>query len=522
MKGNIYLVGFMGSGKSTIGALLGHRLKRRFVDMDEVLERQFGHAIPQVFAERGEEVFRRSESALLRKLSQRDKLVVATGGGVVEREENRLVMQASGTMIHLDSSLDSCGLRLSPRDRATRPLWRDESALRNLFDRRRSLYARTRLVVSVDGKAPDEVADLIVEAVAPEERFSVWLGDVECPIAVTHRAGQALAEIVADRRAVVLTDSTVARLHLDRIIKDVKDPVLLTVRPGERSKSMNSARRIYEDLIEHRFDRDDVLVAVGGGVVTDLGAFVASTYKRGMQLVLVSTTLLGCVDAAVGGKAAINLGQAKNVVGCFSRPEAVILDVPSLRTLNGKLRREGLVEAYKTGLVASPDLADRIEGEAGALLAGDQALLMHVAAASARTKAHVVSQDYQESGLRRILNLGHTFGHAIEGINRFRISHGLAVAWGMRVAARLSEARKLISRDMTERIVTTVHRIYPSRVDLPPVDEALEIMSHDKKIRRGRLVFVLLEGIGRPICVDDVSRDELAAVLESLEEAGNG
>jgi 3-dehydroquinate synthetase len=275
---------------------------------------------------------------------------------------------------------------------------------------------------------------------------------------------------------------------------------------------------MYEALMEGGFDRDDLLVAIGGGVVTDLGAFVASTYKRGMDFVLVSTTLVGCVDAAVGGKAAVNLGPVKNAIGCFSVPTAVVLDVAALQTLRRHHIREGLIEAYKTGLVASPELADLMEEELTQLLSGDQALLARVAVLSARAKASVVSQDFRESGLRRVLNLGHTIGHAVEGFSRYKVTHGTAVAAGMICAIELSQARGLLSVNLAERIVGTVRRISPQRTTLPPVDEAWRLMRHDKKVRSGRLIFVLLKGKGKPVCVDDVSQSELAEALRAAQQ----
>lgn len=238
-----------------------------------------------------------------------------------------------------------------------------------------------------------------------------------------------------------------------------------------------------------------------------------------MDFALVSTTLVGCVDAAIGGKAAVNVGSVKNVVGSFSTPRAVVLDITALRTLGPRQRSEGLVEAYKTGLVASPELAELIEQHAAALMKGDLALLAQVGQLSARAKADVVSRDFRESGLRRILNFGHTFGHAVESHHHFRVSHGRAVALGMRVAAEISRARALISSDAVVSINSTLGVIAPYAVEMPPLDEAWKIMQQDKKIRRGKIVFVLLEELGRAICVEDLSKAELAAAIRRVKES---
>lgn len=522
MTGNVYLVGFMGSGKTTVGALLARSLNRKFVDMDAVLEKEFGKPISQVFKDSGEKTFRVAESRLLRRLSARRALVVATGGGVVELEENRIAMKASGTMVYLDGDLANLKARLSDEDKASRPLWQDEQALQALLERRRVLYSESDLTVPTNAGGPEEIIPAIMAELFPDERFSARLGDTDCQILGTFSAPKALEEFIHGRRTAVLTDRTVARLHLDRFRSLLRPSLEIVVPPGEGSKSLKTLARVYADLIENHLDRDDLLVAIGGGVVTDLGAYAASTYKRGMDFALVSTTLLGCVDAAVGGKAAVNLGRAKNVIGSFSKPCAVILDFAALGTLRRNQISEGLVEAYKTGLVVDPEISDLIEKESNALISGDLPLLSRIACLSARAKARIVSEDFRESGLRRILNFGHTFGHAVEGFHDFRVSHGQSVALGMKVATELSQSRGLISGETASRIRGALKKISPRKVQPPAADEAWEIMLQDKKIRKGRMIFVLLEGLGKAVCVDDVTKDELRRALKNLEDNPHG
>lgn len=519
MTDNVYLIGFMGSGKSTIGRLLAETLNRRFVDMDEELEKKFRKPIREVFAEHGEEFFRQSETKLLKVLSGRDRLIVAAGGGAADREENRAYMSRSGTMVHLETDLDTCMQRLDEKDRVLRPLWQDLESVKRLFDKRKDVYALADIAIDVDGTSPAEAVQVLVNALYPDQRILTSLGGAACPVICTWQAPEALKEKATDRRVAILTDRNVERLHIERFREALGDLVVFRIQPGDRTKTLQTAQRVYEGLLEHRFDRGDLLVAIGGGVVTDLGAFVAATFKRGMGFVLVSTSLLGCVDAAVGGKAAVNMGQAKNVVGSFTIPELVVLDQSALGTLRRHHRSEGLVEAYKTGLVACPQLVELVDSHADAILAGDLPLLGQVVSLSAQTKADVVSRDFRESGLRRILNFGHTFGHAVEGFHLYKVSHGDSVALGMIVATIISESRGLIPAETGQRIVKTIRRISPRRVECPPVEAAWEIMLQDKKIRRGRMVFVLLESIGAPLCVEDVSQQELSAALERMEDA---
>lgn len=511
--GNIYLTGFMGSGKTTIGKLMAKTLNREFIDMDSVLEREFGIPIPEVFERYGEKTFRDRETGLLSELSGGERRVIATGGGVPENERNRMLMSKSGTIVFLDSDLDTCSARLSGKSRSKRPLWQNMDAVRSLFERRRPSYKKDAFAVEITGHDRVANARMVISALFEDERFPITLESKERPVSCVWDGPAALAQEIRDRQVVILTDRTVGRLHLKRYLAVLNEPLAVELQPGERTKSLNGAKRLYEALLKGRFDRGALLVALGGGMITDLGAFVASTYKRGMGFILVSTSLVGCVDAAVGGKAAVNFGPAKNVIGCFTIPEAVILDLPALSTLKRSHVSEGLVEAYKTGLIANRELADLIEKEAETLLQGDVPLLARVASLSARTKADVVSQDFRESGLRRILNFGHTYGHAVEGFNNFKVSHGQSVALGMIAAMGLSRNRDLVSKETMSRVVETIERIAPFKGRVPTIDEAWELMLQDKKIVGGRMIFVLLEGVGKPVCVDDVSRKELEAAI---------
>ncbi len=517
MSGNIYLTGFMGAGKSTVGRLLAAILRRPFVDMDDMLEKQFKRPISDVFKDLGEEAFRQKESALLEELARRDRLVVATGGGAPEREENLKLMYASGAIVHLRADLDTLMDRLDESERATRPLWRDRETLQKLFDRRQALYARNDCAVENNGRPPEEVALEIVRALYPDQQFTVRMNGADRPVVATWRAEEVLPEMAGSRRAAILTDRTVARLRLGALTAGLVDPVVITVAAGERSKTLNGARGVIDKLLENHFERSDLLVAVGGGVVTDLGGFVASIYKRGMRYLPVSTSLVGCVDAAIGGKTAVNVSAAKNMIGAFKDPVGVILDMRALGTLKRGQIREGLVEAYKTGLVYEPALADLVETHIRALLGQDAPLLGELASLSARAKARIVSQDFLDTGLRRILNFGHTYGHAVETYNAFKISHGRGVAAGMLVAVLLSERRGLIPPSMGAKIQETLKLIDPRPTPLPPVEDAWGAMLHDKKMVDGKLIYVLLNGRGSAVCVDDVSKKELADVLSTLE-----
>ncbi len=278
-------------------------------------------------------------------------------------------------------------------------------------------------------------------------------------------------------------------------------PVVFPQGQGEAAKTWEEAGRLLAILAQEKLARDDWFIARGGGALTDLGAFAAGLYRRGMRLILAPTTLLGAVDAAVGGKTAVNLAGAKNQAGHFYLADHVLADLAAFRSLSRAQLAEGLVEAYKTGLAADPGLAELVEARAENLPGGDPALLAEVVRRSMAAKAALVARDFREErGLREVLNLGHTYGHALESHYAPRLSHGLAVAVGLAVAARLSAARRMMAGREAERIIGTVRRLtapgpWP---EPPPEDRILALLLADKKIRNGRLRVVALEGAGRP------------------------
>lgn len=516
MSENIYLVGFMGCGKTSVGRLTAEKIGRPFFDMDAEIVKRLDKPIADVFTQDGEEAFRDAETDILISLARKERIVAATGGGTPSRARNREIMKKSGRMVYLQTSLSDCRRRIQAEEDLVRPLWTDDARIGRLYEEREPFYEESDVILDIREKTPDEIAEALVNRLVPEERFVASYGDTGVRILVTRRGPAATVEQLNGRRCVILTDSNVAGRHLAEYLNVLGDVPVITVKAGERSKSLNHARKVYEQLLGHHIDRGDVLIALGGGVITDLGAFIASTYKRGMGLILVSTTLLGCVDAAVGGKAAVNLGPAKNVVGCFSTPQSVVLDLETLRTLSAADIREGLIEAYKTGLVASGELFGLVHAAAKPLLNGDKVLLAQLVSLSARAKAEVVARDFTESGSRAILNYGHTVGHAIESINNFRVRHGRAVALGLQAATEISAGRGMLPRKTADGIVRTVRSMFPSLPKFPAADRIWRMMLHDKKIRGGVPAFVLLRGIGDPVIVKDVAEVELEAALQRL------
>lgn len=316
------------------------------------------------------------------------------------------------------------------------------------------------------------------------------------------RLGDLLPDLPGAERAIVVCDQAVAELYLDRTVASLPLPsVHLPIPQGEEAKTLRTAEALYEHLGIQEAHRADPIVALGGGATGDAAGFVAATYMRGVPLVHLPTTLTGQVDAAIGGKTALNLPRGKNLVGAFHQPVAVVADVDCLVTLPGAAFTSGVGEVAKYALAVDPDLLALLEGSTSGILARDPDLLTEVVAACARAKARVVGQDERDTGGRIVLNYGHTLGHAMERVQRFAgISHGEAVATGMMFAAALADSLGVATPGLLGR-----HRRLLASLglphDLPPPDSAeglLEAMRMDKKYREG-MRFVLLEDVGRPV-----------------------
>ncbi len=284
---------------------------------------------------------------------------------------------------------------------------------------------------------------------------------------------------------------------------------------SESAKNLKTVESVIRSLVRAGADRRTLLVAVGGGVVGDVSGFVAASYLRGVALVQAPTTLVGQVDSAIGGKTGVNLPEGKNLVGAFYPPRLVLADPEALATLPGREFRGGLAEVIKYGVIADAKLFAFLENEMGAMLRRDAGALEHVIRRSIEIKARVVSQDERESGLREILNFGHTFGHALESVTRYRrFQHGEAVAWGMMCAALLGHEVAGTPADVVSRIVALVRQIGP----LPgwpevKAEEILKAMHSDKKARGGKLRFVLAAKLGAARTFEDVPEKSVECIL---------
>ena len=318
-------------------------------------------------------------------------------------------------------------------------------------------------------------------------------------------------------RRFVVSNPTIWRLH-GAVLQQVGHAEPILIPDGERHKTLQTAARIYDTLIRAKADRACAIVAAGGGVVGDVAGFAAATYLRGVTLVQVPTTLLAQVDSSIGGKVGVNHTLGKNLIGAFHQPTVVAIDPLLLKTLPRREFRSGLYEVVKYGMIASRHLFDRVRRESKAIFARDPEALLPAIIESCRIKAEVVSADERESGMRRILNYGHTIGHALEAVTKYRrFRHGEAIAYGMLAAADLAAARGALAPRDRQALADLITLLGP----LPAINDlsaaaVVEAARHDKKVTHGRLHFVICIEIGATTVVDDVTEDELTAVLRGM------
>ncbi len=352
-------------------------------------------------------------------------------------------------------------------------------------------------------------------------RLDVDLGDRGYPIHIGPGLlgrPDILRPHIPGEQVMVVSNVTVAPLYLDRLAPALDGLDWRSVRlpDGERYKDLMTWQTIFDALLEARFDRGCTIVALGGGVVGDMAGFAAACYQRGVAYIQIPTTLLAQVDSSVGGKTAINHPLGKNMIGAFYQPRCVIADTSVLGTLDDRQLRAGLAEVVKYGLIRDAGFFDWLEVRLPDLLARDETALTEAIERSCRNKARIVAEDEREHGVRALLNLGHTFGHAIEtGMGYGEWLHGEAVAAGMVMAARLSERLGWLARGDVERIRALIDAAGLPVAPPPGLTPGRfrELMAVDKKVRSGRLRLVLLEAIGRGVLSDDVPESALEGVL---------
>lgn len=524
---NIVITGFMGTGKTAVGRIVARGLGRRFVDMDEEIERQAGRSIAEIFAAEGESAFRGVETALCRELSAEKGLVIATGGGALVDPENRELMINSGIVICLTASADEIVRRLNEMDVSTRPLLNatdPREELERLLQTRREIYRSFPWQIDTTTLSREEVAARVIALAkralftvhAPGRKYQIHIGSGM----LAHLGGALRQAGIQEGRIAVVADTNVAPLYGEKAEDSLAgagfDPFLCSIPAGEEHKTLATVASLYEQFLAHGLDRSGTVLSLGGGVTGDSAGFAAATYMRGVGFVQVPTTLLAMVDASVGGKTGVDLPQGKNLVGAFYQPRAVVIDLQLLRTLPREEICSGLAEVIKHGIVGDAGLFSSLEGrydlDAWKEDAGSEWI-----ARALRVKIAVVEEDPYERDRRAVLNFGHTVGHALERLSSYSLRHGEAISVGMVAAARIAVKLGQADSTLAERIAAVLTG-WGLPVRCPPfsVDEIWEALSHDKKHHHGSLYWVIPTAIGAAKIATDLSPRVVKDVLQQL------
>jgi 3-dehydroquinate synthase len=531
---HLFVVGPPGIGKSSVAPALARHFGAAVIELDRQIERRAGKSCKDVIEHEGMERFRELESSVLLRLAPTPSwVVVDTGGGAPIREDNRALMRRLGLIVGLRGSLDrvTSGIaatmakrpsqHVTPRDRA-----------RTVLRERKAAYADTDVTFDVDGARVEETARAIAAWLVSARGVRI---DVAGPAGASpsgcrvliragllDHVGPHLADLGWRGRVAVVSDPATASRYEGVVVRSLDavglGPVAIRVPGGERGKRLSVAARLWDALAREGIGRDGGIVALGGGSVGDVAGFVAATYLRGIRVAQVPTTLLGMADASIGGKTAIDIAAGKNLVGAFHSPDAVFADLAVLATLPARQISSGLAEVTKCAFLADRESVAQLARSLDRVRAGDLGAILAAVTIAAEVKGGIVSQDPRESGLRELLNFGHTMGHAYEAASGYRVTHGEAVAVGMVYATALAERLELTAPTLRPELESLLHRAaLPTRARLPKA--VWSFVLSDKKARAGKLRWILPRRIGRFSEVTDVGEPILRAAARVVEQA---
>jgi shikimate kinase/3-dehydroquinate synthase len=562
---NLVITGFSGTGKSLVGKQVAERLNWDFRDTDDEIVKRAGKPIAQIFDQEGEDKFRELERETIRKVCRQKQTVIAIGGGAIVDRQNYEVLAKTGIIVCLEARPETIYERLfreaacSPGTEV-RPLLAVDNPLgriRQLKGSRQSHYSKADWTIHTDRLSISEVAEEVIRAwrllrhTDSCQLSAVSDRDIACVVqtatqsypvfvgyGLLNKLGDKMKQAGLSGTATIISDENVFSFYgskVEGVLKNAGFAVNhFAVAPGEETKSMDSAMKIYDFLVEHRAERDDIIVALGGGMTGDLAGFVAATFLRGMPWVQVPTSLVAMVDASIGGKVGVNHPEGKNLMGAFYQPNLVLSDPQTLATLPRRELTSGWAEVIKHGLILDREFFEFLETNVDRVRELDPQPLTTAIGRSAAIKARVVSQDEKErEGKRTILNYGHTIGHGLEAAAGYsRFLHGEAVAIGMMGAAKLSQRLGLLPSAAVERQEALLQRF-----DLPvslqakaknrrrgrkrstfklSIAAVTRAMKLDKKVRGKAIRWVLLQDIGKAVIRDDVPQQDVLAVLWEL------
>jgi shikimate kinase / 3-dehydroquinate synthase len=524
---HLFLIGPPGIGKSSVAPLLAESLGGRAVDLDDEIERKAGKPCTKVITEDGMPRFRALESEVLAALQPTPALiVVSTGGGAVLLEPNRRRMSELGLRVGLTGSVATVarGIAATMGKRAHLDVGPRQHAARVLKERR-DVYADVDASFRVDRVEPHEVALAIAAWLVSARGIRI---DVRTsrpyPVLVRagllEHAGTHLRDIGWHGRVVIVADPYTAARHAPAVRRSCAaaglDATIVRVPRGEQAKTVAALAKLWDAFGAAGLGRDGGVIALGGGTVGDVAGFAAATFLRGVRYAHLPTTLLAMVDSSIGGKTGIDLARGKNLAGAFHQPDAVLADPSVLASLPRRERGSGFAEIAKCAFLSDRDSVAQAERSAIAVVAGDLGPTLGSIALAATVKAGIVGADERETGLRELLNFGHTLGHAYEAASRYRVTHGEAVSVGMVFAAALADVLDLAPTSLRERLEALLRIAgLPVRATLP--SRTWSFLLTDKKARHGSVRWILPRTIGRFSEVTDVSARSLRQAATIVE-----
>ena len=515
----IFIYGPPGSGKSLLGRLLARSLNLNFIDLDELIEKSVNATISEIFTCDGEARFRKRECENLDRILEGDPSVVALGGGALLNEMNREKVESAGEVLCLQARPDTILARLNANS-VKRPLLAggEQQMLLDLLSNRAEHYKSFSLNMPTDQGSPES---LVWEAQIQLGKFHVTGMEIGYDVIIANGGLGNLGPEMSDRGlggpVAVVSDDNVAPFYVQGVIESLSSSGYKTesiiIPAGENNKTINTITTMWEKFVSLGLDRGSTVVALGGGMVGDLGGFAAATYLRGVSWVCVPTSILAMVDASLGGKTGADLSFGKNLIGAFHPPGLVYADPTVLSTLPEAEKRSGMAEVLKHGIISDPILFDMCSCGLDVV---DKNLDEIIRRAMA-VKVQVICEDPYERGVRATLNLGHTLGHAVEKTSNYTLRHGEAVAIGMVAAARYSEESGLAEDGLTQNIEAALERIgLPIRMpDSLPHESIIRAMGVDKKRAAGKVKLVL------PVAIGDVRYgipiDDLTVLVKAAE-----
>jgi len=496
---HIFLYGPSGSGKSTVGKLLAQALDLPFLDLDTSIENISGQTIPNFIIEKGEKAFRDIETNILIESIAGVGKVIALGGGSLLRYENRALAQAHGQVVFLESDLSTLSMRLT-QDTNQRPLLTGElkTSLKSLLKDRQVHYTSFPLCVDAS-QSPDQVAWNIQRRLGRYHLRKMGLG---YDVLVQTGSLDIIGEMLKTRRihgtVLVVSDTNVAPLYAGRVLASLQSAGYtaskLVIQAGETHKTIETVLSIWHGCLDANMDRKSTIIALGGGVVSDMAGFSAATLMRGCYWIAIPTTMLAMIDASIGGKTGFDMPEGKNLVGAFYPPRFVLADPDVLSTLPERIFRAGLSEVVKHGIIADPDLFSLCSQGQKVITSHLAKVIRHAMA----VKIQVIEEDPFEQSFRAVLNFGHTIGHAVELVSKFNILHGEAVAIGMVAESKLAERLSIADTGLSDTLAETLSGLgLPVEIpkDLPTAD-LIHVMKMDKKKSEGIVRFSLPVKIG--------------------------